>query len=1023
MKKRKSLSDLASKLLVLSAFCILVFQASAQSKTIFLSGKVTDNNNQSLIGVNVVAEGTTIGTITDAYGKWSLTIPISATELKFSYIGYADKTVKIGAEKVINIVMQESTKQIDELVVVGYGSVKKSDLTGSVSSVKADAVMRKPVSNVAQALQGLVPGVSVTSNSGTPGGSVTVRIRGVGTVNDPNPLYVVDGMPVNDIGYLSSSEIGNMEVLKDASATAIYGSRGANGVILITTKHGSVGKDVITIDSYYGTSKINTDLHLLNGQQWYDIQKAINTTRIAPIDLTKADPSISTNWMKEVSQVGSIQSHNVGFSGGSKDYTYNLSLGYLKQKGTIKKTDFDRINARINLERRMNKVITVGTNTSISNSSRNKILEGSNTVGIVNSAIKLEPVVPVYNTDGTYGYSKYIDYPNPVAAIDYTFSNEKNLNIVGNIYGIVDIMKGLNFKTTLGMNFNRFDSYDFVPKYSVNAAQFNSVNLVTRGYSLSNNLISENTLNFNRTFNKKHVVGAVLGYTAEQTRFENLIGSKANTPNDTPSMQYLDAAINGASATANGTAYESALISYIGRVNYSYDNRYLATATIRRDGSSRFGKSNQYGNFPSFAFAWKLNNESFFKSWNQNILNTAKVRVGWGQVGNQNISNYAYQNLLTSATQYAYLFGVPEKLYQGVVAVALGNADVKWESTESTNIGVDLGFLNGKLNLSADYYNKTTKDMLLAEPIPYFLGFETGPTTNVGSANNKGFEGQIEWKDKIGKSFNYSIGANISTVKNEVLSLGTGKAMTGGAIRNGSATYTKVGLPIGSFWGFKTDGLVQDATQLADVQKRQPNAGLGDVVFVDTDGNGVLNDLDKTIIGNPIPKFYYGFNIGMEYKGIDLSATFEGTSGNSIFNAMRYFTYSESDVTQKSVDVLNYWTPTNTNTTMPRLNGNDKNDNLRISDRYVEDGSYLRMKTLQLGYRLPQEIAKKIYMSGLRVFVSGENLLTITKYSGPDPEIGQLTTTNTTTNTLSRGVDMGTYPQAKTVTAGINITF
>jgi TonB-linked SusC/RagA family outer membrane protein len=587
------------------------------------------------------------------------------------------------------------------------------------------------------------------------------------------------------------------------------------------------------------------------------------------------------------------------------------------------------------------------------------------------------------------------------------------------MYGIVDIMKGLNFKTSLGMNFNRYDSYDFNPSYSVNAAQFNAVNSVKRGYSLTNNLISENTLNFNRTFNEKHVFGAVLGFTAEQTRYESLIGSKANTPNNTPAMQYLDAAINSTSATANGTASESALISYIGRVNYSYDDRYLATATIRRDGSSRFGKSNQYGNFPSFAFAWKLNNESFFKSWNQNILNTAKVRLGWGQVGNQNIANYSYQSLLSSATQYAYLFGMPEKLYQGVVAVALGNADIKWESTESTNIGVDLGFFNGKLNLSADYYNKTTKDMLLLEPIPYFLGFESGPTTNVGSVNNKGFEGLIEWKDKIGKDFNYSVGANISTIKNEVLSLGTGKAIAGAAIRNGSATYTMVGLPIGAFWGYKTAGLVQNATQLADVQKRQPNAGLGDVVFVDNDGNGVLDDKDKTMIGNPIPKFYYGFNVGMEYKGIDLSATFEGTSGNSIFNAMRYFTYSESDVTQKSVDVLNYWTPTNTNTTMPRLNGNDKNDNLRISDRYVEDGSYLRLKTLQLGYRLPQEIAKKIYMSGLRVFVSGENLMTITKYSGPDPEIGQISTSNT----LSRGVDIGTYPQAKTVTAGINITF
>jgi TonB-linked SusC/RagA family outer membrane protein len=1017
IKKEKSFPDFSTRILLLTVFCIFALLTQAQSNS--LSGTVTDSKGAILIGVNVSAVGTTIGAISDASGKWTLSLPATATELKFSYIGYADKIIRIGNDKVIHVVLDELSNQIDEVVVIGYGTVRKSDLTGSVSTLKAEVITRKPVANVAQALQGLAAGVMVTSNSGSPGGSVSVRIRGIGTVNDPSPLYVVDGMPVNDISYLSTAEIGSVEILKDASATAIYGSRGANGVILISTKRGTIGKDVITLDNYYGTSRINTDTHLLTGQQWYDIQSAINATRATPINLANADPTVSTNWLKEISQAGIIQSHNVSFSGGVKDFTYNLSLGYLNQKGTIKKTDFDRINARINLDRKMNKIITVGTNTAISNSSRDKIAEGTSSFGVINSALKLEPLVPVYNADGSYGYSKYTDYNNPVAAIDYTSSNEKNLTLVASIYAIAQLMKGLNFKTMLGINLNRYDSYDFKPSYYVSNSQNNPVNLVTRGYALTNNLISENTFNFNRTLNALHIVGATLGYTAEQTRYENLLGNKANTPNNNPDMQYLDAATNSTSATANGSASESALISYIGRVNYSYDNRYLATATIRRDGSSRFGKSNRYGNFPSLAVAWKVNNESFFKSWKQDIINAAKVRVSWGKVGNQNIANYAFQNILTSSSQYAYLYGTPEKLYQGVVAVALGNANIKWESTESTNIGIDVECLNHKLTLSADYYNRTTNDMLIVEPIPYFLGFESGPTTNVGSVNNKGFEGQLEWKDKIGRDFNYSIGANISTIKNEVLGLGTGTAVAGYAIRNGYTSYTKVGTPVGAFWGYKTAGLVQTSEQLADVQTRQPNAGLGDVVFVDNDRNGVLNELDKAMIGNPIPKFYYGFSVNMEYKGIDLSANFEGINGNDIFNAMRYFTYSEADVTQKSVDVLNYWTPTNTNTNMPRLNGNDKNDNLRISDRYIEDGSYLRLKALQIGYSLPPVIAQKIYMTGLRVFVSSDNLLTFTGYSGADPEIGQLTSMNT----LSRGVDMGTYPQAKTVVAGISIIF
>jgi len=1018
--EKKVMTNYLTKILVTLVFCMFFLPIFAQTSTANFSGKVVDNLNQPMIGVNVMAIGTITGTITDANGQWNLSVPKSALELKFSYVGYNDQIVKIGGNKVFIIKMLEDLHAIDEIVVIGYGTVKKSDLTGAVSSIKAASITRQPVSNAAQTLQGLVPGVTVSANTGAPGGSVTVRVRGIGTVNDPNPLYVVDGMPVNDIGYLSSNEIESIEVLKDASATAIYGSRGANGVVLITSKHGQKGKDVINVSSYWGTQQINTDLNMLSGQQWYDIQTEINKTRgTSAIPLANADPSISTNWLKEVSQVASIRNHDLSFSGGANDFTYNLSLGYMNQEGTVKKTDFERTNVRINLERKMNKVITIGINTAFANSSRNKVLEGSNTVGIINSALKLEPVIPVKNVDGTWGSSKYIDYPNPVAAIEYTNSKEKNMKVVGNVFSVINIMKGLNFRTSLGIDFGRYDSYDFDPTYTVNTYQKNAVNKVYRGYSKTDNILFENTLNFNRTFNDVHNLSAIIGYTAEQTRYENIYATKQNTPNNEAGMQYLDAAQLATSATATGGAYESSLLSYLGRVNYNYDDRYLATATIRRDGSSRFGKKNQYGNFPSFALAWKLSNEQFFKNMGQEVLNSAKIRLGWGQVGNQNIGDYAFQNLMSTNAQYAYLFGQPETLYQGAVAVNLGNIDVKWESTESTNIGVDLGFLNGKLTLSAEYYDKTTKDMLMVEPIPLFLGFEAGPTTNVGSVRNSGVEAQLEWRDKIGEDFNYSIGGNISTIKNEMLSLGTSKSITGAAIRNGNATNTLVGQPIGSFWGYKTNGLVQTAEQLVDVKTRQPNAGLGDVVFVDTSGDGKLTDLDKTVIGNPIPSFYYGFNLGADYKGIDFAVVFEGTSGNSIFNAMRYFTYDLADVTNKSVDVLNYWTPTNTNTTIPRLKDKNKNDNKRISDLYVEDGSYLRLKTLQLGYTLPQSISKKLLMSSLRVYITGQNLLTFTKYSGSDPEIGQISSTNT----LSRGVDIGTYPQAQTITAGVNITF
>jgi TonB-linked SusC/RagA family outer membrane protein len=601
------------------------------------------------------------------------------------------------------------------------------------------------------------------------------------------------------------------------------------------------------------------------------------------------------------------------------------------------------------------------------------------------------------------------------------------MNLVGNIYGIVNLFDGLNYKLLIGNDMRKTDSYIFDPTYKVSNAQQNPVSKVTRNNYSRNNLLVENTLNYSKVFDKIHSVNAMLGYSAESTTYETLGASKQNTPNNDPSMQYLDAAQLASSATASGGKVESTLLSYIARVNYSFDDRYLVTASLRADGSSRFGEGNKYGYFPSFAFAYKISNESFFKKWNQQVIDNLKLRFGWGQVGNQNIDDYAFQNIMTSNIQYAYLFGQPEKLYQGMVAVAMGNKNIKWETTQSTNIGFDINMLRNRLAFSMDYYNKITKDMLFREPIPYYLGFETGPMSNVGEAQNNGFEFQIDWRDQTG-DFTYHIGANLSTIHNEMKSIGSGVPLAGASIRNGYATMTKVGLPVGAFWGYKIAGLINTDKQLAKVKVLQPNADLGDYIFEDIAGakdsngndipDGKLTDADKTMIGKPLPDFEYGINIDLGYKGFDLSAVFFGTQGNDIFNAMRYFTYDLGDVTNKSKDVLNYWRPENKNTNIPRLNGNDKNDNKRISEMYIEDGSYFRLKNLQIGYTLPQEMTRKISIQKLRIFVSGQNLWTVTKYSGADPEIGQINSTNY----LSRGVDIGTYPQARIISGGISIT-
>ncbi|MDR3058023.1 MAG: TonB-dependent receptor [Prevotella sp.] len=993
-----------------------------QQARVTVQGKVIDSQGEPLVGVSVTIKGTTNGTMTDIDGAYSIATTSDAT-LVFTYIGYKAQSIAVGNQTNISITMEEDAQMMDEVIVVGYGVMKKSDVTGAISSVKSDAISRQPVANVAQALQGQVPGVIVTSNSGAPGGSINVRIRGIGTVNNSDPLYVVDGMPVSNIDYLSTSDIQSMEILKDASATAIYGARGANGVVLITTKQGKAGKTTVTLDAYYGASKVVNKLDLLDGPQWYDLQTEINKVRgSAPIDLSKVDRNTSTDWMKEITRTAAIQSYNLGISGGMVDeYTYNLGVGYIDQEGTIKKTDYQRLSFRQNIEKTIiKKTLVLGTNLNISQSRTNKILEGSNTVGIVNSAIKLEPVIPVRDEDGNYGFSPYVDYNNPVADIDFTNNKSKTTSIVGNIYADLNFLKYFKFKSSFGVDMRKTDDYIFNPTYEVSSYQKNPVNMVTRGYLKSDYFVWENTLNYTRTFAEKHSVNALVGYTREWGRTETLEGSKKNTPNNDFDLQYLDAAQDGSSATAVGTAYESALISYLGRINYDFDDRYLFTASIRRDGSSRFGSDHQYGNFPSFALGWKVSNEDFFKNLNAGWVSSLKLRAGWGRIGNQNIDNYMYQNLLSSNIQYSYLFGngSAQQLYQGLVAVKMGNANVKWETTESTNIGLDANFLSGRLTFSGEYYYKKTKDMLITEPIPNYLGFETGPMTNIGSAENKGFEFNIDWRDQIG-DFSYNVGFNISTIKHKMLSIGSGSPITGGALRNGNATLTRVGDPIGAFYGYKTNGLVQTEAQLTEVRKLQPNAQLGDVVFVNTNGDESLNDQDKVVIGNPIPDFIYGINLGFGYKGFDLNMQWGGTYGNDIFNAMRYYTYDLSSVTNKDVAVLNYWRPDNTNTNIPRLAGSDVNDNMRISDRYVEDGSYLRLRNIQLGYTFPVSFSKKAYMQKLRIYVTGQNLFTFTDYSGADPEVGQITSTNY----LSRGVDIGTYPQAMTITGGVSITF
>ncbi len=996
-----------------------------------LKGVVVDQNGIPVIGANVLVKGTTVGSITDMDGNFVLENVSESSVLLISYIGYVTKEVKVGDQTMLKIVLQEDQQTLNEVVVVGYGTMKKSDITGAISSVSQEKLTAQPVANVSSALQGLATGVSVTSNSGSPGSSSTIRIRGVGTVNDAEPLYVVDGMPVTDIGYLSSSDIQSMEILKDASASAIYGSRGANGVILITTKKGVVGKPVVTFDAYWGSSKLLNNLDLMSGPEWYDLQTEVNKVRakenVGELDLSLVDRNTSTDWLDEVSRSAFMHNYSIGISAGkADDYKFNLGINYLNQEGTIKKTKYERINIRQSSEKTVIKNrLLVGTNLSISKSNSSGISEFNNSgnydadYGVISNAIRVEPVIPAVKPDGSYGSSPYIDYYNPLADINYNDQRGKRLAVIGNVYGELDIVKGLKFKSSFGAEIRRDEDKYFTPVYFVSNSQNNKTSSLSKNLTNGNYYTFENTLNYSATFAEKHNLNVLVGYTNEWGKTESYGLGAQDLIGESGNLHYINATLNQTKTTGSNSATDYGLISYLGRLHYDYDNKYLLTVTFRRDGSSKFSKKNRWGNFPSFALGWRIDNEKFFKKLHADWISSLKLRVGWGQIGNQNIGSYLDRSLLSLFKQYGALFGAQanETLYQGIAVARLGNPNIKWETTESTNVGIDATFFNNRLMFSFEYYNKSTKDMLLAAPMPKYMGYVNNTFTNIGAANNRGIELNMEWRDKV-KDFEYNIGFNLSTIRNRMTKLNGGTPIPSGELRSQYCTYTNEGMPIGAFYGYVTDGLIQTPEQLASVKKdgHSPNAELGDVFFVDTDGNGELNEKDKRMIGNPIPDVIYGFNIGMAWKGFDLNMQFGGTIGNDIFNAMRMYTYSLTDITNKDRALLNYWTPENTNTNIPRLAAADYNNNNRLSDRYVENGSYLRLRNIQLGYTLPAAWVQKAMLQKVRIYISGQNLFTITGYSGIDPEVGQA-------SSLSRGVDFGIYPQSRTITGGINITF
>ncbi|MDF7812695.1 TonB-dependent receptor [Hymenobacter sp. YC55] len=999
-------------------------------------GRVTGPNKEPILGATVVVKGSTVGTATDADGNFSLTLPDGNATLVISSIGFANQEVAVNGRTDISITLQNDTKALDEVVVVGYGTQRRQDVTGAIATVKAEDIRTQGTNTVQKSLQGRVAGVQIESSGGNPGSGVRVIVRGAGSLNNNDPLYIVDGVQVDNINNLQPTDIASFDVLKDASAAAIYGSRAANGVVLITTKGGKKGENRIDFNAYYGVQQIAKKIDVLNASEWATVSNTAHDAAGLPrLDIAKNPESLGagTDWQKEIYQTAPMQNYTLGASGGSENFTYNLSGGYLDQQGIVKKTDYDRYNLRLKTDFTKGRV-RIGETIILTREYWRTMAggwggQGGNPVG---SALKMIPVFQVYDPTavGGYGgaYGQVVNIASPVAQLNLEVPETRTTSAILNGYAEVSLVDALKYRLNLGYT-NTFGAHnDYTFPYKVGALFNNADADLYQSKSQKEYFLQEHTLSYNKELGK-HNFNGLVGFTYQNTRFDVQSGSKSGMP---AGIQVLDAGT--ANIASGGYAYESALVSYLGRLVYSYDNRYVLTGTFRRDGSSRFSPDYRYGNFPAVALAWNVVNESFFQPL-QGVVSNLKLRSSYGVLGNQEFDNYQFDPTITSNANY--VIGQTQLLWPGAIQTAFATPNIKWETSKTFNIGTDLGFFENKLGVSADYFIRRNSDILLRVPIPLTTGASANaPYINAGQITNKGVEAALSYNNKVGE-FTYQVTGTFTAIDNNVDFLGTGTQQISGGqpTHHGqSATITKAGGPVGAFYLIKTAGIFnsQEEIDAHSVEGRliQPAAKPGDIRFVDYNGDGTISQDDRQYCGSPNPKFSYGFGSNSSWKNFDFSFFFQGTYGNKIYNGLREDLEGMNLEFNYSPATLNAWTPDNP-TDFPRAVINDPNLNSRTSNRFLESGSYLRLRTLQLGYTLPKGVLSVAKINSCRFYVSFDNLFTITNYSGFSPDLGRYNGTDRDGRQvagggiLDRGVDFPhvAYPLSRTSLLGVQLSF
>lgn len=973
------------------------------AQQITVQGVVKDQTGETVIGASVMEKGTTNGTITGIDGDFSLNMSPNGT-LVVSFVGYKTQEVQVKGQKQLQVVLSEDAEMLDEVVVIGYGTMKKSDLTGAVSSIGNKDIKDSPVSNLGQAIQGKISGVQIV-DAGKPGDNVSIKIRGLGSINNCDPLVVIDGVPT-DLGLssLNMADVERLDVLKDASATAIYGSRGANGVVMITTKRGTEGKGKLAVSANYSFQNATNVPSLLNAAQYAELSNDMMVNSGRNPNPEWANPSelgAGTDWMDELLRTGVMQNYTVSYSGGNEKSHYYVSGGFLDQSGIVKSVNYRRFTFQSNSDAQVLKWLKFSNNITFSADTKKS---GSYNIG---DALKALPIYPVKNEDGSWsgpdGNSEwYGSTRNPIGPTELNKSQTDGYNFLANLTAELTFTKWLKFKSTFGYDAKFWFIDNFTPKYNWKPTPTEE----TSRYKSDNKSFTylwDNYFLFDHTFAEKHRVGLMAGMSAQWNTNDYLNAQKNVFMFD--NVHEMD---NGEEMYAiGGNETEWALLSYMARVNYSYEDRYLLTATIRRDGSSRFGKKHRWGTFPSVSVAWRASQEKWFPK--NDYINDLKVRAGYGVTGSQaSVGNYSY---LASYNTSVYPFGISSGNQTALVSSTLANPYIHWEEVAQTNIGFDASLFNSRVMFSFDAYLKETRDMLVKASIPITSGFEDTTTTytNAGKVRNQGIEmslhtinltGELGWETNLTATYN----------KNKIKDLNSDVPYYINQINNSYVTMLAKDYPINVFYGYVTDGIFQNQSEV-NTHAVQPGAEPGDIRFRDLNNDGVINDSDRTVIGNPNPSWLFSMNNSLSYKGFELSVFLQGIAGNKIYNANNIDNTGMAAVYNQTTDVLKRWQGEGTSNSMPRAVFGDPNQNTRVSDRFVENGSYLRLKNITLSYTFPKQWLQKAQIENARLSLSCENVATITGYSGFDPEVG------------INGIDQNRYPISRTFSLGLNFNF